>query len=360
MSKVYFASSKVAKMEANATLPAKFERLLEKTDIQDKINNKRVMIKMHIGGGIGYTTIHPIFLRKLVDFIKQNKGQPFITDINNFDVIRGYTPEVIGCNFYPVTGLRDTNYFTKKFPEGYGVKEIQIGGIVKDADFLITFSHSKGHGHSGYGGAIKNLAMGFLTAKSRGDIHATMSARPFWNKNLCIYCRLCAKNCRTKAITFNDKNELSIDFHSCIFCMRCVAVCPKEALKLNMSNYSIFQRAMAMSIKTTLDELKGNYFHVNVIMNVTPFCDCWGFSTPAIIPDVGILGSHDIVSIEKASLDLIDKQKYIQGTLPGHLKMSKIKGHLFKKIWGKDPYIQVKEAESLGLGETKYNIEEIR
>ncbi|MCM8816946.1 MAG: 4Fe-4S ferredoxin, partial [Candidatus Omnitrophica bacterium] len=84
-----------------------------------------------------------------------------------------------------------------------------------------------------------------------------------------------------------------------------------------------------------------------------------GFATQPVIPDVGIMASYDIVALEKATLDLIDKQKYIEGTLPGHLRFVKEKGHLFERIWGKDPYIQVKEAAKLKLGNLSYNLKEI-
>jgi len=80
---------------------------------------------------------------------------------------------------------------------------------------------------------------------------------------------------------------------------------------------------------------------------------------PSIIPDVGILGSSDIVSLENVTLDLIDRQKFVDGSLPGHLRLEKENGHLFEKIWGKDPYIQVKEAAKLRMGQLEYNLKEI-
>jgi len=62
--------------------------------------------------------------------------------------------------------------------------------------------------------------------------------------------------------------------------MRCVALCPHKALGLDTSNYEIFQRALALSAKKVLEQLNGNFCHINVITNVTPFCDCLGMSSP--------------------------------------------------------------------------------
>ncbi|MCM8824987.1 MAG: DUF362 domain-containing protein [Candidatus Omnitrophica bacterium] len=360
MSDVYFASARVKKLERNASLPAKFLRLLSLFELGKKVNGKNVCIKMHVGGGYGFTTIHPLFVRLLVDFIKSNGGRPFITDVVVPDPSRGYSEQTIGCRFVQATGIKDTNYFTVKVPSHYGIKELQIAGVLKDADFLINFSHSKGHGNCAYGGAIKNLGMGFVTTKTRIDLHSTVDAKPYWDRKKCKYCMICVKNCRASAMKFDENKKLIIDFHACVFCMRCVALCPQKALRLDSSNYEIFQRALALAAKKVLDQLDGNYCHINVIMNVTPFCDCLGISSPPIIPDAGIASSYDIVSLEKATLDLIDKEKYIDGTLPGHLRLEKQKGHLFERIWGKDPYIQVFEAAKLKMGDLTYKIVEIK
>jgi uncharacterized Fe-S center protein len=359
MSTVYFADAKVRKLDRDASLPAKFRRLLESLDMGHQLKDKSVMIKMHVGSGIGYTTIHPLFVRLLADYVKECGGRPFITDVCGLDAKRGYTQEVTGCPFYPATGVKDSSFIVREVPEGYGLKELQIGRVVQDADFLITFSHAKGHGNCAYGGAIKNLAMGFLTGKSRTDVHMTVSARPYWQREKCRFCRLCVKNCRCNAITLDKKNGMYIEFHTCYYCMRCVAVCPTGALTLDEGNYISFQRALALSAKTILDLFRGETCHINVILNVTPFCDCLGFSSPSIIPDVGIAASRDVVALEEATLDLMRKQKYIDRSLPGHLKLHSRKGHILQRIWGKNPYIQVMEAEKLGLGDREYTLKEV-
>ncbi|MGB9642602.1 MAG: DUF362 domain-containing protein [Candidatus Ratteibacteria bacterium] len=127
MSNVLFASAKVKKLERNATLPAKFLRMLDKLRIDSRVRDTTVIIKMHMGSGYGFTTIHPLFVRMIVDYIKEHRGIPFITDIVMPDAKRGYTEEVMGCKFIPATGLQDTDYFIVKISDGYGIKQLQIG-----------------------------------------------------------------------------------------------------------------------------------------------------------------------------------------------------------------------------------------
>ncbi|MCM8816945.1 MAG: DUF362 domain-containing protein, partial [Candidatus Omnitrophica bacterium] len=262
MTDVYFASAKVKKLEKNASLPSKFIRLLSKLGLDKKIEEKNVCIKMHVGTGYGYTTIHPLFVKLVVDFVKEKGGRPFITDIVSLNSVRGYNELTIGCRFVQATGLRDTNYFTVKVPAGYGFKELQLAGVLKDTDFLINLSHAKGHGNCAYGGAIKNLGMGFVTTKTRIDLHRTQSIKPYWNKSRCKYCMVCVKNCRSSAITFDKNKHLCIDFHICVFCMRCVALCPHKSIGFGKENYVIFQRALALSAKKVLQQLGGNYCHI--------------------------------------------------------------------------------------------------
>ena len=95
-------------------------------------------------------------------------------------------------------------------------------------------------------------------------------------------------------------------------------------------------------------------------INITPLCDCWGFSTLALVPDIGILAGTDIVSVEQASIDSIKVEDFIPIPLPSPLAYHpEIEGHLLKKIHNKDPYLQVAECARLGLGEREYEIVEV-
>jgi len=97
-STIYFAPARPARLAPDATLPAKFQRLLARHSLDTLVKDKSVAIKMHVGGNIGYTTIHPIFVATLVKAVKDAGGKPFVTDCTSSVPnarARGYTEEVI-------------------------------------------------------------------------------------------------------------------------------------------------------------------------------------------------------------------------------------------------------------------------
>ena len=362
MSKVFFASSKMKALRADASLPAKFSRMLDQYPLKGMFEGKTVAIKVHLGNNLGYTTIPPIFIKMLVTKIKEAGGKPFVTDggsavPNAKD--RGYTSEILGAPVVSAQGA--TGKFYVKVPINYqSLEDVELCGEVVTADAMIVFSHGKGHGICGWGGAIKNIAMGNVSYKSRGAIHALMSNEFQWDESLCTHCNLCADNCPVNAISFNDEGRLKIFDHHCRFCMHCVTACPQNAITIHKEGERIFQTGMAKVTKACLDAFEPNtLLFINHICNITPFCDCWGFTSPSIVPDVGIMASTDIVAVEQASIDSIKLENYIEGSLPHPLIVQDIEGHLLKKIHSKDPYLQCEEAETLGLGETKYELAEV-
>jgi uncharacterized Fe-S center protein len=361
-SKVYFASAKMKRLSAEDSLPAKFQRMLEGVDLKSMFDRRRVAIKMHVGGHIGYTTIHPLFVRLLVAAVKEAGGQPFITD-GSFSVsgavARGYTHETLGAPIYGVAGAHDKYFYAKDI--GYrSLDQVEIAGNIADADAMIVLSHGKGHGQCGFGGAIKNLAMGAVTTRTRGRIHGVMETEFNWSAEICQHCGQCVENCPAGAIHFTDKDALQIISHHCRYCMHCVDSCPAEAISITRESMVYFQKAMALTTKAVLDGFEPNrVLYISVLTNVTPLCDCWGFSTPALVPDIGIMASTDIVAVEQAAIDAIDAKDYIAGSLPEQVTLTEGDGHLLQRIWGKDPYLQVASAAEIGLGSREYEIEEI-
>jgi len=359
-SKVTFASARPAELRADATLPALLERMLAKWDLKKRLSGKRVAIKMHLGGNVGYSTIHPVFVRRVVSAVRGAGGRPFVTDSPGAVESardRGYTPEVLNCPLLPTTGVADKSVYPAKV--GYRtLKTVNLAGSIIDADAMIVLSHGKGHGQSGFGGAIKNIAMGCVDQATRGGIHRLMSAAFEWDQSKCKGCLLCRDNCPNDAITFKD-GKISIFDHACKYCMHCQLACPTSAITIDQRGYRYFQHGMAVTTKAVLDSFgPGSVLYLTALLQVTPFCDCWGFTTPSIVPDIGIVMGDDITAVETASLDLIRAEDFIEGSLPPPLKRSG-KGHLFQQIHGKDPYIQIEECTKVGLGDGKYKLAKV-
>lgn len=361
MSDVYFCSTQVKELRAEASLPGKFERALNQFDLSGMFAAHKVAVKMHLGGGLGYTTIHPLFVRLLVEGIKQAGGAPFITDREESALTaaqRGYTAETLAAPIYPAAGL--SNDFHRTAPLGYRELEtIELAGMIESAPAMVVLSHVKAHGQAGLGGAIKNLGMGAVTSRSRGAIHRLMDASLEWDENACSHCETCQHNCPEQAISFNQEGRIRVDFHACRYCLHCVTSCPSEALTIDSSGIGYFQEGLARATKVVLDTFEpGRVLFVNVLLDITPLCDCWGFTTPSMVPDIGIMLSRDVVSLEQATLDAIKVEDFIPGSLPTGISLGE-GGHLLERLWGKDPYLQVEAAARLGLGERSHQLIEV-
>jgi uncharacterized Fe-S center protein len=138
-----------------------------------------------------------------------------------------------------------------------------------------------------------------------------------------------------------------------------VKVCPSGAIVMDASRYEDFQIGMALCTDTVLKTIEpGHVFYINFLMNITALCDCWGFTTPSLVPDIGIMASQDIVAIERASLDAIKVENLIRAGLPEGLELGE-EGHLFERLHGKNPFVQLEQLEKRGLGTQVYILEEV-
>ena len=273
-SKVLFAPMKYARYEATQTLPAKFGRMLEKSPLGDMVNGKKVAIKMHVGDGITYSTIPPVFITILVDYIHKHGGDCFITDhyiSSRHPERRGYTEANLGCPILESTGYMG-KYFYEKDVDYKTLRHVDIAGLIHDADVLVDFSHVKGHGSCGFGGACKNIAMGCVTDRTRHEIHS-LEGGLVWDKDKCVHCKLCIPACNHHANSFTTDGKdgvYKVNYHHCTMCQHCLKVCPKHAITLDSHDYADFQSGMALTTKTVLDTFApGSVYFINVLTMIT-------------------------------------------------------------------------------------------
>ncbi len=372
--KVYFGSMQHGRPDVSASFAAKVDHIADLMLSEIKIEKKdKVAIKMHLGFNDGYQTIPVFFIRRIVDKIKDKGAYPFITD-NPTSVYnaykRGYTQETCGCPLIPVAGVKD-GYVTSVDVNYRGVEKLELGGALIDADVLIDISHAKGHGACGYGGAIKNLALGAYSGPSRWHkIHGVVSSVPYWDKEKgsAELAKKLVASCPYNALSYKEeKNELNRNFHDCKQCMLCVELDHGAGIvKLPRESFSAFQEFMAIATKKVLDTFSADkIYYLNFLMEITMYCDCFGIGQMPIVNDIGILGSKDIVAIETATLDLIKKEGLLVQNIPPYVKNPNLDLeadiHPFTRVHGpyKDPYETVDFAENLGLGTSKYELIEI-
>lgn len=364
-SEVQFASVCMKRMKREFGLVEKFSRMLDRLDLARVVKDQRVAIKMHLGGGTCTTTVHPVFVRQLVSKVREAGGHPFVTHswgaMNSFE--RGYSTETLGCPVIPHSGSRERYHYTHETNHPY-LPEVKIAGEIEDAQALVCLTHGKGHGNTGFGGALKNMGIGTLVGESRGAIHQMAAHIKYWDKDKCKPCRVCFDACPAEALHWSgtNKDELHVGFDQCNYCLKCQEVCPENALDIDGPGlYGSFQEGMVLAARESLSTFEsGRRLFITFLTDITPWCDCHGYTMTSIIRDIGILGSRDIVAVEQAALELLDKEPIFTDRLPEPFELGS-EGHLFQRFMGvvKDPYRQVEEAVKLGLGSREYELIEV-
>lgn len=366
---VYYGSPRQSRLDAGETLPAKLDIIIERLNIRDRVKGETVAIKVHTGNNIGYSTVHPVFMRKVVKAVLEGGGKPFITDVD-WDVegaeSRGYTTETLGCPIVPTTGIKD-GYFYKHHHPFKGIEDWEVAGMIEDASFLINFAHTKGHPSCGFGGAIKNLSLGCQTGKIRGKMHDTMHYDQYWFPELVpdreTFDKILA-SCPHGGMVEDKHNPGNIHMHfeECNQCGRCLQVAPPGSLKIDPVNFHSFQEALAISASTTLSTFApGKATHIELATHMTPVCDCFGFTSMPILPDAGIFGSDDIIALETAVLDMTGKTRLIEENLPLNMEVHTREGHPFRWLHGpyKDPYLVTEYGEKYGMGSREYELVDV-
>ncbi|MFX0066844.1 MAG: DUF362 domain-containing protein [Candidatus Hermodarchaeota archaeon] len=371
--KVYFGSIQHGAAGAFASFATKVDKVVELLDLSTIEKNDKVAIKMHLGFRDGFQTVPVFFIRRIVKAIKKVGGWPFITDnptaVYNA-VERGYTQETCGCPIIPIAGVKDGYTIEKKV--GYrNVETLAMAGVLKDADVLVDISHIKGHNSCGFGGAIKNIALGGYSGPTRWEkIHGIEQSIPYWDPEKCTpeHAKKLVLSCPYKQMKYDEENhKLTIPFGMCNQCGECLEA-DKDVgcLDYRQEHFAAFQELMAIAAKQVLDTFDDDKkFFISFLLEITAYCDCWGLAQPCVVNDIGVLGSKDIAAIETAALDLIAQEGLIMKNVPPFFKHANLDQnadlHPFQRLHGpmKDPYLVTEFAENLGLGTREYELIEI-
>jgi hypothetical protein len=158
-----------------------------------------------------------------------------------------------------------------------------------------------------------------------------------------------------------EKKKVRFFYHHCTYCQHCVMVCPRKAIKMSKRRFEDFSKGMALVTAKFLKRFKPeNLLFINVLTNITIYCDCWSLSTASLVPDIGIVAGNDIVAVETASLDLVKTEDLLKNGLPKGRELLTKKGHLFEKIHGKDPYLMVSELKKHYGGSMIYDLKDVK
>ena len=348
----------------------KLNLLLEKANIKSRIKKSGLIaIKLHFGERGNTAFIPPIFIRKIVDKVKQYQGKPFITDTNTLyhgdrmeavshltlATHHGFGYSVVDAPLVIADGIRGSTSVEVRIDKPI-FRTVHIGAELFHADTIISVAHFKGHELTGFGGTLKNLGMGGASRQGKLAQHSNIS--PKIDRKRCTGCGDCITICPQDAIALID-GKSKIGKETCIGCAECISICPQEAIKIQWNETTtIFQKKMVEHVCGVLKGKEGRALFVNFLMNISPACDCYSHADAPIVPNIGILVSNDPVAIDQASVDLVNNQI---GLTNSDLKTNFKKGaDKFKGLYPEvDWEIQLNYAVTMGLGSRTYKLTKI-
>ena len=368
MSKVYFTDFRT---RIDVPLTDKLKKLcrlagLEQIDMKGRF----VAIKMHFGelGNMAY--LRPNWARAVAEMVKEQGGKPFLTDCNtlypgsrknaleHMDCanINGFNPTTTGCQVIIADGLRGTDDVAVPVPNGEYCEEAYIGRAVMDADIIISLNHFKGHEATGFGGALKNIGMG--CGSRAGKMIQHTFGQPVVNPDKCRMCRRCAKECGSDAISY-ESGKAFIDPEICKGCGRCIGACAFDAIANVNDNANEVLGCKIAEYSYAVCAGRPN-FHISLVQDISPNCDCHAENDAPILPDVGMFASFDPVALDQACADACLRQTPIANSQLGeHLARADWKHH-HDHFLDSNPNIRWKEtlehAEKIGHGTRDYQL----
>ena len=297
-------------------LPTKLKRLIKAAGIGDiDMDGKFVAVKMHFGELGNLSFLRPNYARAVVDVVKEFGGVPFLTDCNTLypgsrkNAIEhlycawenGFTPMTVGCPIIIGDGLKGTDDIEVPVEGGEYIDKAKIGRAVMDADIFISLSHFKGHETTGFGGAIKNIGMGCGSRAGKKAQH--MNGQPEIDHELCRGCRACLRECANDGLSFDESTrKMSINTQNCVGCGRCIGACNFDAIAF--ANYAATKDLNCRMAEYTKAVIQNRpNFHVSLIVDVSPNCDCHAENDAPILPNIGMFASFDPLALDQACVD---------------------------------------------------------
>lgn len=363
-SKVYFTDMRCP---VGTSLLDKLDKLMRRAGIQEiPFESKFVAIKLHFGEPGNLSFLRPNFAKAVADRVKKEGGLPFLTDCNTLYVGRrknalehmdaamenGFFPLSTGCQIIIGDGLKGTDDVEVPIEGGEYCKTAKIGRAVMDADIFISLNHFKGHEGAGFGGALKNIGMGCGSRAGKMQMHN--DGKPQVDQELCTGCKVCGRYCAQDAILYGEDRKATIDHEKCVGCGRCIGACNFDAISNESgSSNDIMNFKIAEYTKAVLANRPS--FHINIVNQVSPNCDCHGENDAAVVPDIGMFASFDPVALDKASIDAVNAAPEIPGSI---LSKSEHTHHdHFTDIHpSTDWRSQIAHAEKIGLGTAEYEL----
>ncbi len=281
-----------------------------------------VGIKVHWGekGNRGF--LPAPYTKEIVLWLQGLQVRPFVFDTSvlysggrrdgaeSLETARrnGFSEETLGCPVIVADGLdgRAVHSIPARMKH---FATVQVADVVGKTGGFVIFSHFKGHMLSSFGGAIKNLSMGFASRAQKQRMHS--DAHPVLNRKKCTRCGLCVKVCPAGAASIGKGAFPAYDLQRCIGCSQCIALCAEAALKIFWeSDETVFQEKLVETAAAVWKIIGARSLAVNALVRITKECDCMPGENPAIAKDIGFVGGGDPVAVDRESLSLVGVEPF--------------------------------------------------
>lgn len=274
-------------------------------------------IKIHWGERGNHSFLPPVYAREISLWLRKLGYTPFVFDTTvlysggrrdpaetlKTAAENGYTPDYLECPVVVADGpdgrdVIDIETGLKHF------KTAQVASLVTKAKGFVIFSHFKGHMASGFGGAIKNLSMGFASRAQKQRMHADV--QPVLNPKKCTRCGLCAEVCPVKAAQIEGDDYPTFNLETCIGCAQCIGMCPVMALRILWNaDDLVFQEKLVETAWAVWKQIQDRTILINALLKITEECDCFPGKNDVISADYGFICGGHPVRIDQASVEKI-------------------------------------------------------
>ena len=354
MSANVYYSSMVCNM--NQSPLNKIKKLINKCGVTNIYGKDDITaVKLHFGEYGNTAFLRPIYLRPILETLNRIGTKPFLTDTNTLYVgmrtnsvdhlhnanLNGFGYSTLQTPIIIADGLKGELYTPLIVPNGEIYKDAKIAAAIASADKLFVISHFKGHEMTGFGGAMKNLAMGCASRAGKNEMHS--SVRPVVDPHLCTACGRCKIACDAGAITISK--HATID-DKCVGCAMCISACPEHAISTDFNVACDTLQQKIVEYAAAVHHHFKEVVYVNVLTSIVPACDCHGGNDASLVHDLGFMASTDPVAIDKASYDLVCKTAGKD---------------VFQESWPHlNPQDSFTHAKKIGFGSTEYKLETVK
>ncbi len=382
---VYFMDARARRFLESTAI--KGHQLLERSGWLDNLSaGDLVAVKTHMGEAYNVGYLRPVIIRTLVEAIKARGARPFVTDTTTMPyhpwisrtlaldhletaARNGFTQGSMGCPVIIADGWLGTDdVIVDLGGRGTHLSRQFVARAIADADAVLSVAHFKGHPAGGYGAAIKNIGVGCASKRGKMNLHGALAGdKPILNPKRCPgreceWWQTCEACCPEGAIVINETGY-EIDQEACVYCFACANLCVNMAGKNAIERFdhlpALGRRIADSALAVASTKEPGKLFFLNFAVDVTPICDCYGWTDTPIVNGLGVLASYDPVAVDKACLDLMTAAPGLTNSEAEDCQAMERGLQKLNVIRDKDTEVQIYGGKENGLGTDRYELVEV-